>query len=98
VARTGLCFVQSFKKMVGHRAVSRPKVHFAQQLLLGEAMELMRGTGTVKPLHEVLTWAMHDYSKSVYDTPADSVLLRGVGRPIDGALADVAEPLLQVRS
>jgi len=83
--------------MVGHRAVSRPEVHFAQQLLLGEAMEAMRGTGTVKPLHEVLTRATRDYSKSVYDTPADGVLLRGVGRPIDGALAGIAEPLLQVR-
>ncbi|GIL54898.1 hypothetical protein Vafri_10402, partial [Volvox africanus] len=81
--------MQSFKQALGDRAVSRPEVHFAQQLLLGEAMEEIRGMGAVKPLHEVLARGTRDYSRPCYDTPSGGVLLRGVGRPISMADTEV---------
>ncbi|KXZ42606.1 hypothetical protein GPECTOR_130g567 [Gonium pectorale] len=54
---SGLDFVvervmQRFKKTIGQRAVSRPEVYYANQVLLGDAMENMRRERGMLPLDE----------------------------------------------
>lgn len=90
--------LQRFKRTIGHRAVSRPEVHFAQQLLLGQAMEKIFKTGTVVALHQVIARESRDYTKPCYDTAENGVLLLGVGRPISRDEPESVDEVLEVRS
>lgn len=90
--------LQRFKRTIGHRAVWRSKVHFAQQLLLEQAMEKIQKTGTVILLHQVIARESRDYTKPCYDTAEDGVLLLGVGRPIGKDEPELVNAVLEVRA
>lgn len=88
--------MQDFKRTIGHRAVSRPEVHFAQQHLLGQALEKLGKTGAVLPLNQVLARDTRDYTKPCYDIAEDGVLLLGAGRPIHRDATESVQAVLQV--